>query len=138
MVCLSCVSNLAAFVILSLNSYSIKKTMISNSSSRFFSSSVVLFSSIILLSLTLEQAKQKAFTIWDKAGFARISGKNYQVGCVNNGQTKVIAQSKTSFDDAFAHVDMKRNGHHKLTAVVIADDGETAESTPVDVILCNP
>jgi pectate lyase len=89
-------------------------------------------------SLSADQATAQSRQLWGTAGFARQAGRNYQVGCVINGQTIVVASSKQDYDSAFSAVNMATNGPHVLTAVARSNDGETATSAPVTIYLCNP
>jgi hypothetical protein len=88
-------------------------------------------------SLSPEQALSAAAQIWGSSGFARHVGRNYQVGCVVNGETIVVSSSKDSFDDALSHVNMQSNGLHVLTVTAFGDAGETVTSVPVPVFACN-
>jgi hypothetical protein len=89
-------------------------------------------------SLSLDQAYAAAVKIWGSAGFARQVGRNYQLGCVVDGKTIVVATSKDSWDDAFARVNMQINGPHVITAEARDTNGNIATSAPVLVFSCNP
>ena len=99
---------------------------------------LILFSIKLHGSLTTDQATQTAKQIWSTSGFARHVGRNFQVGCIVAGQTIIVSDSKISFEDAFANVNMKTNGLHILTADAYANNGEIATSPAVPIYLCNP
>lgn len=75
--------------------------------------------------------------IWGEAGFARKSGRNYQVGCTVSGNTIVVASSQKDYPTALLAVNLKINGVHVITAEARDVAGNTATSAPVTVILCN-
>lgn len=75
--------------------------------------------------------------IWGEAGFARKSGRNYQVGCTVSGNTIVVASSQKDYPTALLAVNLKINGAHVITATARDVAGNTADSAPVTVILCN-
>jgi hypothetical protein len=67
-----------------------------------------------------------------------MAGRNFQVGCTVNNQTVGAWNSKISWDDALSQVNMKTNGTPMVSATVFADDGTSADSPAVPVVLCNP
>lgn len=87
---------------------------------------------------TDDQAQQSAKNLWGSSGFARHVGKNYQIGCQGSGTLIIVASSKNSYDEAFSAVNLKTNGPHAVTATIYDDLGNSADSNPITVFLCNP
>lgn len=100
---------------------------------------VCLFGYVIFAeSPTQQQADRAAKNIWGAGGFARKSGRNYQVGCTVSGVTIVAGTSTQDYSAALAAVDLKINGAHVIGAEARDTAGNTASAAPVVVILCNP
>lgn len=91
----------------------------------------------LLLLISDSTALSMAQYLWGADGFARRSGRNFQVGCVLNGSRLIVATSKESWEDAFAKVDLGINGPRTLTAEARDDAGNVGQSAPVKVHLCN-
>jgi hypothetical protein len=92
-------------------------------------------------SLNQGQAMAKAKTIWGPdAQVAKQrfnSGFVYEVGCTMQKKFVVVGQSTTSWEAAFASVNMAINGRRMITAVARDAAGNTTETT-VPVWVCNP
>ena len=92
-------------------------------------------------SLNQGQAMLKAKTIWGPD--ARVTkqrtngGFVYEVGCTMQGKFVIVGQSTTSWEAAFAGVNMAINGRHMITVVARDAVGNTKETT-VPVWVCNP
>src|SRR5262245_39656130 len=96
-----------------------------------------MITALLLLALTITDAEAMAKYLWGKDGFIRISGKNFQIGCVYQGNRIIVSTSKISWDDAFQKVDLKINGPRTITAIARDETGNIGESAPVKVYLCN-
>lgn len=81
---------------------------------------------------------QRANNLWGPNGFARISGQNFQIGCIVSATgDHIMWQSKNSFEDAFDQVDLLINGPRIVTAVATDTSGNSTESEPVLSFICN-